>query len=182
MYIDNDEELPTINGTGTEDYIGTAWGMGQFTNLYQGCTVANDSTKQYAFYRFHIPDVIGFDQNFRASIQQIGGGMLDVVRKLLKNNVKLEPVTVATLQDMRLLLDNPKDIFDKDFPYGWVNFYRIDDYSATSYFYLNAPSTGLMELPEVAARDEIDLSTCKICERVQVNQWLKTLSNLSTTP
>jgi len=26
MYIDNDKELPTINGTGTEDYIGTAWG------------------------------------------------------------------------------------------------------------------------------------------------------------
>jgi len=38
MYIDNDKELPTINVTGTEDYIGIAWGMGQFTGLYQGCT------------------------------------------------------------------------------------------------------------------------------------------------
>ena len=152
MYIDNDKELPTINGTGTEDYIGTAWGMGQVTSLYQGCTVANDSTKQYAFYRFHIPDVVGFNKNFRASIQQIGGGMLDVVRNLVKNNVKLDPVSVAGLNSFRLLLDNPKNIFDKDFPYGWVNFYRIDDYSATSYFYLNSPVTSLNELPKVSER------------------------------
>lgn len=152
MYIDNDGELPTINGTGTEDYIGTAWGMGEFTNLYQGCTLANDSTRQYAFYRFHVPDFIGFHQNFRASIQQIGGGMLNVVREILKNEVPLKPVTVASLNGFRLLLDDPKDIFDEDFPFGWVNFYRIDDYSATSYFYLNKPSTGLRELPEVSER------------------------------
>jgi hypothetical protein len=152
MYVDNDKELPTINGTGTEDYIGTAWGMGQFTNLYQGCTIANDSTKQYAFYRFHIPDLIGFSQNFRASIQQIGGGMRDIVRGLLKNKVRLEPVTLAGINTSRLLLDNPKDIFDTDFPDSWVNFYRIDDYSATSYFYLNAPVTNLKELPPVAER------------------------------
>lgn len=152
MYIDDDKKLPTINGTGTEDYIGTAWGMGKFTGLYQGCTVADDSARQFAFYRFHIPDFIGFHQNFRASIQQIGGGMRDVVRKLIKNNVKLEPVTVAWLNGSRLLLDNPKDIFDTDFPNGWVNFYRIDDYSATSYFYLNTPSTGLSELPNIVER------------------------------
>jgi Protein of unknown function (DUF2961) len=152
MYIDNDKELPTINGTGTEDYIGTAWGMGKFTSLYQGCTVADDSTKQYAFYRFHIPDFIGFNQNFRASIQQIGGGMRDVVRKLLKNNMKLEPVTVAGLSGFISLLDSPKNIFDADFPNGWVNFYRIDDYSATSYFYLNTPVTSLSELPKVSER------------------------------
>ncbi len=152
MYIDNDGELPTINGTGTEDYIGTAWGMGQYTNLYQGCTVANDSTKQYAFYRFHVPDIIGFNQNFRAAIQQIGGGMFGTVRSLLKDNMKLEPVSVAGINGFRRLFDDPKDIFDKDFPIGWVNFYRIDDYSATSYFYLNTPSTSLSELPEVSER------------------------------
>ncbi len=152
MYIDNDQLFPTINGTGTEDYIGTAWGLGQYTNLYQGCTVANDSTKQYAFYRFHIPDIIGFHQNFRGSIQQIGGGMRDEVRRLLKNDVKLEPVSLASMNGFRRLLDSPKDIFDEDFPNGWVNFYRIDDYSATSYFYLDKPSTGLGELPKVSQR------------------------------
>ena len=152
MYIDNDEEYPTINGTGTEDYIGTAWGLGQFTNLYQGCTLADNKTKQYAFYRFHIPDIIGFHHNFRASIQQIGGGMRDVVRSLLKNNVELIPVSLASPNGFRRLLDNPKDLFDEDFPNGWVNFYRIDDYSATSYFYLDKPSTSLSELPGLSDR------------------------------
>ena len=154
MYIDGDEEFPTINGTGTEDYIGTAWGQGQYTNLYQGCTLADDSARQYAFYRFHIPDIIGFHQNFRASIQQIGGGMRDLVRSLLTNNVKLEPISLASTNGFRRLLDDPKDIFDEDFPFGWVNFYRIDDYSATSYFYLNKPSTKLGELPKVSERLE----------------------------
>jgi len=154
MYIDNDKEYPTINGTGTEDYIGTAWGMGEYTNLYQGCTVADNSSKQYAFYRFRIPDIIGFHQNFRATIQQIGGGMRDDVRRLLENNVKLQPVSLASEYGFRRLLDNPKDIFDDDFPVGWVNFYRIDDYSATSYFYLDTPSTRLSELPKVSERLE----------------------------
>jgi len=152
MYIDNDGEYPTINGTGTEDYIGTAWGLGQFTNLYQGCTLADNDSRQYAFYRFHIPDVIGFHQNFRATIQQIGGGMRELVRSLLQNNVELQPVSLATAESFRRLLDDPKDIFDEDFPNGWVNFYRIDDYSATSYFYLDKPSTGLSELAEVSDR------------------------------
>jgi len=83
---------------------------------------------------------------------QIGGGMHDVVRKLIKDNVKLEPVTVASLNGIRLLLDNPKNIFDEDYPLGWVNFYRVDDYSATSYFYLNSPVTRLRELPDVSER------------------------------
>ncbi len=152
MYVDNDQNLPSINGTGTEDYIGTAWGMGQFTNLYQGCTVADDSARQYAFYRFHLPDLIGFNQNFSASIQQIGGGMRDVVRKLIKNKMKLEPVSVAGLTGFRSLLDNPKNIFDDDFPNGWVNFYRMDDYSATAYFYLDKPASELSELPSAEYR------------------------------
>ena len=152
MYIDDDGAYPTLNGTGTEDYIGTAWGLGQFTNLYQGCTVADNSKKQYAFYRFHIPDVIGFHQNFRGTIQQIGGGMRDDVRSLLKNDVRLKPVSLAYPGGFRRLLDDPKDLFDEDFPQGWVNFYRIDDYSATSYFYLDKPSSGLSDLPEVSER------------------------------
>jgi hypothetical protein len=152
LYIDGDTDFPTINGTGTEDYIGTGWGMGQFTGLYQGCTVADDSLMQYAFYRFHIPDIIGFKSNFRGSIQQIGGGMLDLVRNIVNKGVPLKPVTVAWLSGFRRLLDDPKDLFDKDYPYGWVNFYRIDDYSATTYFYLNKTSTGLNGLPDISMR------------------------------
>jgi hypothetical protein len=38
--IDGDEKSPTINGTGTEDYFGGAWGFGDkseaFSALYSG--------------------------------------------------------------------------------------------------------------------------------------------------
>ena len=37
MYIDNDLQYPTINGTGAEDYIGAAWSLGVFQHQYQGC-------------------------------------------------------------------------------------------------------------------------------------------------
>jgi hypothetical protein len=70
----------------------------------------------------------------------------------MNNNVQLKPVSLATGDGFRRLLDDPKDLSDEDFPNGWVNFYRIDDYSATSYFYLDKPSTGLSEMPEVSAR------------------------------
>ncbi len=83
MYIDGDTTYPTINGTGSEDYIGTGWGEGTFTNLYQGCTVADTAKRQYAFYRFHIPDAIYFDKSFKATIQEIGGGLPDEVKAIV---------------------------------------------------------------------------------------------------
>ena len=36
FYRDGDDALPTICGTGLEDYVGTAWGMGQHAAPYQG--------------------------------------------------------------------------------------------------------------------------------------------------
>ena len=45
IYLDGDSDLPTLNGTGTEDYIGTGWGQGLFTHLYQGCLVAAQSSR-----------------------------------------------------------------------------------------------------------------------------------------
>ncbi len=50
VYLDGDEALPTLCGTGTEDYIGTAWGQGQYAHLYQGCHIADHQNMQFAFY------------------------------------------------------------------------------------------------------------------------------------
>ncbi len=154
MYIDGDMEYPTIVGTGTEDYIGSAWGLGTFANLYQGCTVANDSTRQYNFYRWHIPDAIYFHKDIKVVLQQIGGWMKNDVQALLKKGANLKPITVDGPGGFTLLLDmpNPPDINDENFPDGWVNFYRIDDYSAVSYFYLDQPSSPLPLLPAVEIR------------------------------
>lgn len=152
MYMDGDKEYPTYNGTGTEDYIGTGWGEEPFTNLYQGCLVADDKKRQYSFYRFHVPDQIFFYQDFRAVLQKIGGGDDPEVKKLQKNGVILKPVTVATFTTRRRLFENPIDLQDPNFPKGWVNFYRVDDYCATAYFYLDTPSSNLPELSSVSER------------------------------
>ncbi|HEY4194432.1 MAG TPA: glycoside hydrolase family 172 protein [Mucilaginibacter sp.] len=151
MYIDGDTTYPTINGTGSEDYIGTGWGEGTFTNLYQGCTVADTAKRQYAFYRFHIPDAIYFDKNFKAVIQEIGGGLPGEVKAMVDKGIPVKPVTVAGAQFTRLL-DHPQALTDPNFPKGWVNFYRIDDYSATAYFYLDKPVSNLSELAPVQDR------------------------------
>jgi len=73
MYLDGDTDYPTLNGTGTEDYIGTAWGQGKFISTYTGCSIADDSLLQWAFYRYHIPDPVYFKTDCRVTIQQIGG-------------------------------------------------------------------------------------------------------------
>jgi hypothetical protein len=78
VYLDGDDELPTICGTGLEDYVGTAWGMGAHDALFAGAPLevkAPDSPQQpdlLGFYRWHVPDPIVFHDDLRVTIQQIG--------------------------------------------------------------------------------------------------------------
>ena len=152
IYKDGDKQFPTINGTGAEDYIGTGWGLGTYSNSFQGCTVANDSLSQYAFYRYHIPDQIYFKTDISCSIQQIGGCNRDIYRELIKKQVQTKPISVHLDGNFRRLLDDPLDVMNNAFPNGWVNFYRIDDYSATTYFYLDKTSSNLEPLKTVSER------------------------------
>src|ERR1700709_1623534 len=94
MSREGDKKYPAIVGTGSEDYLGSAWGLGTFTNLYQGCTVASDSTRQFNFYRWHIPDPVYFNKDIQVSFQQIGGWGKDELKKLIKKGVNLKPVSV----------------------------------------------------------------------------------------
>lgn len=153
IYVDGDKDLPTLNGTGTEDYIGTGWGQGVFAHQYQGCLVANDSARQWAFYRYHVLDAVYFQQECKVAIQIMGGDMLDKVREYKKNGASLIPVTVSTENDfLKLFEQDPvPDLMDAKLPHGWTNFYRQDDVSATVYFYLDKPSN---ELPALAPREQ----------------------------
>ncbi|HSD26544.1 MAG TPA: DUF2961 domain-containing protein [Vicinamibacteria bacterium] len=36
VYLDDDRDWPTLVGTGTEDLVGSAWGLGRLDHLYQG--------------------------------------------------------------------------------------------------------------------------------------------------
>ena len=154
MYLDGDTKYPTINGTGAEDYIGSAWGLGTFTNWYQGCTIANDSTGQFNFYRWHIPDAIYFNKDIKVTIQQIGGWMKEDMKRLNQRGVNFKAITVDGPAGFTRLLDmeNPPLLTDPAFPEGWVNFYRIDDYSSVGYFYLDKPASSLSSLPPLNVR------------------------------
>jgi len=156
IYLDGDDEFPTLAGTGAEDYIGTAWGQGTFCDRYQGSLIADTEKGEFAFYRYHIPDPVYFYQDIRATIQQIGGWPKKRVEELIENGAKLKPVTISAGPDNFVrLLDLPEVSLDDPFlPDGWTNFYREDDVSSTAYFYLDKPASELPELAPIELRTE----------------------------
>lgn len=154
IYLDGDTNFPTIVGTGTEDYISTAWGQGVFQNRYSGCLVGNDSSRQWAFYRYHIPDPVYFDQTCKVVIQQIGGNTKTKVQLLMDQKKPLIPVTVHKAPAFVHVYhpDSIIDLSDPALPDGWTNFYRIDDVAAMAYFYLDKTSNTLPTLQSIAIR------------------------------
>ena len=73
FYLDDDDDFPTICGTGTEDYFGGAWnfdvpgqGYVAFTTPYLGMpqVIRPDglyqSRQRFGLYRWHILDPIHF--------------------------------------------------------------------------------------------------------------------------
>lgn len=155
LYLDGDRDLPTAAGTGTEDYIGTAWGQGAFVHRYQGAPVADVDHGRWTFYRFHIPDPVFFARDLRVTLQQIGGAPRPEVQAMLARGVPLRPVTVDAGADRfaRLLeSDPPRSLDDTTLPDGWTNFYRSDDVSAVALFYLDSPENGLPAVAPAAER------------------------------
>lgn len=154
IYVDGDTNLPTLAGSGTEDYIGTAWGQGKFCTRYSGCLVSDEDRKQWAYFRYHIPDPIFFKSELKATIQQIGGNYREKVAELQKSGVPLIPVTIHEVPTMHPLFDPHKtvNLSDKSLPEGWTNYYRSDDVSATAYFYLDKPENDLPPLQSLKIR------------------------------
>ena len=153
VWLGGDGEHPTLCGTGTEDYIGTGWGQGAFAHRTQGCPVADEKNRQWAFYRWHIDDPVYFDGGCRVAIQTIGGAPKEKVLELRGKNAALTPVTLDFGSGLAKLLDRPPDFIDLEtLPDGWVNFYRQDDWSASAYFYLDAPGAALPPLAPLEER------------------------------
>ena len=137
IFLDGDTVLPTLAGTGAEDYIGTAWGQGRFAHLYQGSPVADEKAMRWAFYRYHVPDPVYFYLDARVTIQQIGylaqhsrGPVVENKRTLLRAGPGQVP------------MDLSKD----------GKFERSDDYSSCVYFYLDRPTSDLPAIDPVERR------------------------------
>ncbi len=154
-YLDGDRDYPTLVGTGMEDYIGSAWNLGAFSQLYQGAPVVDKAKGMYSFYRYHIPDPIYFHEDCKVTIQEMGGGGRDKIRDIVKAGGKAKPISIMTKNGLIKLLEEPNypDLFDDKFLADeWVNFYRVDDYAATAYFYLDKPETDLPPLAPLSKR------------------------------
>jgi hypothetical protein len=139
-YLDGDSDHATLCGTGTEDYIGTGWGQGQYAHLYQGCHQADHDAFRYGFYRLHVPDPIYFHREARVTIQQIGCWSPETITQLRGVGAELEhgagKVDMATAVKER----------------GYGLFERADDWSSCAYFYLDRPDSGLPALAPVDQR------------------------------
>ncbi len=73
IFIDGDA-LPTINGTGTEDYYNGAWDFGgkEFANLHQGAPYIVDPERiggRYCLYRWHTESPITFEKSIRVTME-----------------------------------------------------------------------------------------------------------------
>lgn len=69
IFIDGEEE-PSINGTGSEDYFGHAWGMQKNGFLYNGSIIHESDKPGYQVsYRFHIADPIHFNESIKVTLE-----------------------------------------------------------------------------------------------------------------
>lgn len=78
MYLDGDQEWPTICGTGTEDYFGGAWCYDEndFSSPYFGFQhvvgKSGQTGARMTMYRFHTQDPVFFKKDLRVTIQALG--------------------------------------------------------------------------------------------------------------
>ena len=77
IFIDGDA-LPTINGTGTEDYYNGAWDFWgkPFANLHHGAPLIENPEKtggRYCLYRWHTESPIAFEKSIKVTIEHGDG-------------------------------------------------------------------------------------------------------------
>jgi hypothetical protein len=161
VYRDGDTDLPTICGTGLEDYVGSAWGMDRHTALYAGVPVhvkaeqpAKDAPMSMlpdfvGFYRWHLPDPIVFNTALTATIQQIGAVGIDKGPDASRRFQNYVPAGtgwnygpgVETTPEMRAMLSQPenREVAEKIYAFGIAE--RVDDYCAAAFVYCREPQS-----------------------------------------
>ena len=111
VYMDGDKEWPTICGTGSEDYVGLAWGIQQTPFLYNGCSL---NQKDFvSMYRWHLPDPIAWQKEARITIQQIAwkGGLAETPDDWSTATFWYEPVPGEPLPAMPDLKARTADLW-----------------------------------------------------------------------
>jgi hypothetical protein len=143
FFLDGDEDLPTICGTGLEDYAGSAWGLGPHCAPYSGAPLSigpperqpalhppfGNRMEWIGFYRWHLPDPIMFSNDLKVTIQQIGAAFFrDGEDERWEEYGRSNPVAGAGW----VRPSHPSVL-------AWGICERVDDYCATSYLYCRDP-------------------------------------------
>jgi hypothetical protein len=135
VWRDGDGAHPTICGTGLEDYVGSAWGMGAHAAFYAGAPLvvrdpAGGANPAFVgFYRWHLADPIVFERELRVAIQQIGFAVFGEGQEHeLERYAQTNPVAGAgwTRRPAPGVL-------------AWGIAERRDDYCATAFTYCREP-------------------------------------------
>jgi hypothetical protein len=140
IYRDGDTTLPTICGTGLEDYVGSAWGLGPHCAPYAGAPLVvgpRSSAGQpghqvdlVGFYRWHVPDPIMFQRDLKVTIQQIGAVVFEQgQREQMAGFAASNPLAGGGWRRVPSL------------GLVWGIAERIDDYCATAYVYCREPQS-----------------------------------------
>lgn len=147
VYLDGDAEFPTLCGTGTEDYIGTGYGQGDFSHRYQGNTFTSKQKDAYAFYRLHIPDPVYFHQDITVSIQVMGGPSFELMLQCMDKDPSLRFMKAGAGNEYFTRAE-----LEADPAMAMVMEREADDYCAVAYWYMDAPAGVLPELAPVGER------------------------------
>ncbi len=128
IFLDGDTDHPTICGTGTEDYVGSGWGLGEFACQEMGAPFSGET--YISFYRFHARDPIYFSEDIRVTLQQLG------------NDGQLDPADPngplgAFIRDGRYRKDRRDGLFE-----------RVDDVCSTAYWYQTLPTQTFPPFPD----------------------------------
>lgn len=146
IYLDGDDEFPTLCGTGAEDYIGTGYGMNQFSHQYQGNNFVSEKKDAWGFYRLHIPDPVLFRKDIRVTIQVMGGPSFSAMLESLTKYPELRFMKAGdgTQYYTREELEAHPE---------WANVMeRVDDYCSTVYWYMDSPMNNLPAIGSVEER------------------------------
>ncbi|HJR25671.1 MAG TPA: glycoside hydrolase family 172 protein [Acidimicrobiales bacterium] len=142
VYRDGDTVLPTICGTGLEDYVGSAWGMGEHHAPYGGVPLVRSEHGADAegmgvqpdfvgFYRWHLPDPIMFERDLTVTIQQIGAMFFTAGQEA--EHAAYQQTNPVAGEGWRT--DGPPGLL------AWGICERVDDYCATAYVYCREPQS-----------------------------------------
>jgi len=153
VYRDGDREWPTICGTGLEDYVGSAWGLGRFDSSHSGAPLIVSAQGDLqpmgvnpdlvGFYRWHVLDPIMFERELTVTIQQIGAKSFG-----LGQEAALEAYSGTNPAAGNGWLRNLSPAL-----LAWGIAERVDDYCATAYVYCTEPQPVPRVDPAVATAD-----------------------------